>query len=31
MCNFKLDMEHGIAVIFEDGKFKTAGPQDLIL
>ena len=31
MCNFKLDMEHGIAVIFEDRKFKTAGPQDLIL
>lgn len=31
MCNFKLDMEHGIAVIFEDRQFKTAGPQDLIL
>ena len=31
MCNFKLDMEHGIAVIFEDGKYITAGPQDLIL
>ena len=31
MCNFKLDMEHGIAVIFEDGEYKTAGPQDLIL
>lgn len=31
MCNFKLDMEHGIAVIFEDLKYKTVGPQDLIL
>lgn len=31
MCNFKLDMEHGIAVIYEDGEYKTAGPQDLIL
>lgn len=31
MCKFKLDMEHGIAVIFEDGEFKEAGPQDLIL
>lgn len=31
MCNFKLDMEHGIAVIFENETFKTAGPQDLIL
>ena len=31
MCNFKLDMEHGIAVIFEDGEYDTAGAQDLIL
>lgn len=31
MCNFKFDMEHGIAVIFEEGKYKTVGPQDLIL
>lgn len=31
MCNFKLDMEHGIALIFENGIFKTAGPKDLIL
>ena len=31
LCNFKLDMEHGIAVVFEDGKFKKAGPQDLVL
>ncbi len=31
MCSFKLDMEHGIALIFENGQFKDAGPQDLIL
>lgn len=31
MCNFKLDIEHGIAVVFENEKFKAAGPQDLIL
>ena len=31
MCNYKFDMEHGIAVIFEDEKFKKIGPQDLVL
>ena len=31
MCNFKLDMEHGIAIIYEDEKLKSVGPQDLIL
>ena len=31
MCNYKFDMEHGIAVIFEDEKFKKFGPQDLVL
>lgn len=31
MCNYKFDMEHGIAIIFEEEKFKTVGPQDLIL
>ncbi len=31
MCNFKFDMEHGLAVIFEDEKFKKVGSQDLIL
>ena len=31
MCNFKLDMEHGIAIIFENEKYKAVGPQDLIL
>lgn len=31
MCNYKFDMEHGIAVIFEDEKFKKVGPQDLVI
>ena len=31
LCNFKFDMEHGIAIIFEDGKYKKTGSQDLIL
>lgn len=31
MCNYKFDMEHGIAVVFEDGKFKEVGMQDIVL
>ena len=31
MCNYKFDMEHGIAVVYKGGKFKEAGPQDIIL
>ena len=31
MCNFKFDMEHGIAVVFENGQLKKIGPQDIIL
>ena len=31
MCNYKFDMEHGIAVVFENGKYKAVGQQDLIL
>lgn len=31
MCNYKFDMEHGIAVVFENGKFKKVGPQDIVL
>ena len=31
LCNFKLDMEHGIAVLYEDNTYKTTGPQDLAL
>lgn len=31
MCNYKFDMEHGIAIVFEKGKFKEVGPQDIIL
>ena len=31
MCNYKFDMEHGIAVVFENGKFKKVGAQDIVL
>ena len=29
--NYKFDMEHGIAVVYRGGKYKEAGPQDIIL
>ena len=31
MCNYKFDVENGIAIVFENGKFKTIGKQDIIL
>ncbi len=31
MCNYKFDMEHGIAVVFENGQFKKIGSQDIVL
>lgn len=31
MCNYKFDMEHGIAVVFENGQFRKVGPQDIVL
>jgi hypothetical protein len=31
MCNYKFDMEHGMAVIFENERFKEVGLQDIIL
>lgn len=31
MCNYKFDMEHGIAVVFENGKYKEIGTQDIVL
>ena len=30
-CNYKFDPEHGLAIVFNDGKFKTVGPQDIVL
>ena len=30
-CNYKFDMEHGLAVVYENEKFKTVGAQDIIL
>ena len=31
MCNYKFDPEHGIAVIFMDGRLEMIGMQDLVL
>ena len=31
MCNYKFDIEHGLAVLFENGQFKKVGPQDIAL
>ncbi len=31
MCNYKLDKEHGIAIVYENEKFKMVGAQDIIL
>lgn len=31
MCNYKFDMEHGLAVVFENEKYKEVGSEDIIL
>lgn len=31
LCNFKFDMEHGLAAYIEDGHVTKIGPQDIIL
>ena len=31
MCNFKFDFEHGMAIVFENNKFKTIGEEDIVL
>lgn len=31
ICNYKFDMENGIAVVFENGKLKSIGTQDTII
>lgn len=31
ICDYKFDTEHGIAVVFENGKYKKIGAQDIIL
>ena len=31
MCNYKFDMEHGLAIVYKLGKYKETGPQDIIL
>lgn len=31
MCNFKFDIEHGMAIVFENNTFKTIGEEDIVL
>lgn len=31
MCNYRFDMEHGIAIVFCDEKLKEIGIQDIVL
>ena len=31
MCDYKFDIEHGLAVVFENEKFKAVDSQDIIL
>jgi len=31
MCNYKFDMEHGLAIVFEDEKLSQIGSQDIVL
>lgn len=31
ICNYKFDEEHGMAVVFENEKFKKIGAQDIVL
>ena len=31
MCYYKLDMEHGLAIVFEDNKLKDIGEEDIVL
>ena len=30
LCDYRFDEEHGIAIVFEDEKFKTIGDQSII-
>ena len=31
ICNYKFDIENGIAIVFENGTLKKIGPQEIIL
>lgn len=31
MCNFRFDPEHGLVIVFDNGKISAIGPQDIIL
>lgn len=30
-CDYRFDMEHGIAIVFEDGECKEVGAEDIVL
>lgn len=31
LCNYKFDMENGIAIVFEEGRLKNIGTEDTII
>lgn len=31
LCNYKFDLEHGLAVVFENSQYKEVGEKDIIL
>lgn len=31
MCDYKFDMEHGLAIVFQNEKLSQIGPEDIIL
>lgn len=31
LCNYRFDEEHGIAIVFENERFKEIGTQDIVL
>lgn len=31
MCNFRFDLEHGMAIVFKNLKLSEIGPQDIVL
>ena len=31
MCDYKIDLEHGLAIVFKNGSYTNVGTQDIIL
>lgn len=31
MCDYRLDLEHGLAIVFKNGELWKLGPQDIVL